>query len=237
MLIRGFKKWPRNQQIALPILSVFAFGALFNQMQARNSEPISIHVENPRIIDGDTLETLDKKRVRLSGIDAPDEDGKGNVPKIAAQLYLEELVKQNGGMDCTSDFQDEKLTIEPICNTRRTSWGRSNLSCRFRSNGASVSATMVRHGYAVDYRQHSGLAYARFMKDAADERRGLWGVDYEAMRNLAIERASCRTSANDRSREPALFHHTAAPRGSTEPAKPSPPIRVTVRAIREDQHE
>src|SRR3546814_3471562 len=75
----------------------------------------------PRIIDGDTLETLDKKRVRLSGIDAPDEDGKGNVPKIAEQLYLEELVKQNGGMDCTSDFQDEKLTIEPICNTRRTS--------------------------------------------------------------------------------------------------------------------
>src|SRR3546814_15063737 len=44
--------------------------------------------------------------------------------------------------------------------------------------------------------------------------------------------ASCRTSANDRRREPALFHPTAAPRGSTEPAKPSPPIRVTVRAIR-----
>src|SRR3546814_19244793 len=114
------------------------------------------------------------------------------VPKIAAQLYLEELVKQNGGMDCTSDFQDEKLTIEPICNTRRTSWGGSNLSCRFRSNGASVSATMVRHGYAVDYRQHSGLAYARFMTDAADERRGLWGVDYEAMRNLEIGKASGR---------------------------------------------
>src|SRR3546814_18028301 len=101
-------------------------------------------------------------------------------------------------MDGSSDFQDEKLTIEPICNTRRPSWGRSNLSCRFRSNGASVSATMVRHGYAVAYRQHSGLAYARFMQDAADERRGLWGVDYEAMRNLPIHRgqkigkASCR---------------------------------------------
>src|SRR3546814_1299313 len=46
VLIRGFKKWPRNQQIALPILSVFAFGALFNQMQARNSEPVSIHVRS-----------------------------------------------------------------------------------------------------------------------------------------------------------------------------------------------
>ena len=178
MLIRGFKKWPRNQQIALPILSVFAFGALFNQMQARNSEPVSIHVENPRIIDGDTLETLDKKRVRLSGIDAPDEDGKGNVPKIAAQLYLEELVKQNGGMDCTSDFQDEKLTVE----------------------GFGVSIT---------------------------RRCGIW----------RSRGANCRTSASDRSREPALLHHTAAPRGSTEPAKPSPPIRVTVRAGREDQHE
>src|SRR3546814_20086931 len=44
--------------------------------------------------------------------------------------------------------------------------------------------------------------------------------------------ASCRTRANDRSREPALFHPTAAPRGSTEPATPSPLIRVTVRAIR-----
>lgn len=188
MLIHGFKKWPKNQKIALPILSVFAFGALFNQLQGRQNEPTSIFVDNPRIIDGDTLETSDDRRVRFSGIDAPDDDGKGNFPKIAAQLYLEELVKQNGGMDCTSEFQDQALTIEPICNKSRTSWGRLNLSCRFRSNGASVSATMVRHGYAVDYRQHSGLAYARFMKEASDEKRGLWGVNYEFMRNLAIER-------------------------------------------------
>jgi hypothetical protein len=48
-------------------------------------------------------------------------------PRSQRAAHLEELVKQNGGMDCTSDFQDEKLTIEPICNTRRTSWA-SNLS-------------------------------------------------------------------------------------------------------------
>jgi hypothetical protein len=59
VLIR-VSKMAAKSAIALPILSVFAFGALFNQMQARNSEPVSIHVENPRIIDGDTLETLDK---------------------------------------------------------------------------------------------------------------------------------------------------------------------------------
>src|SRR3546814_2262699 len=89
---------------------------------------------------------------------------------IAAQLYLEELVKRNGGMDCTSEFQDQPLTVEPLCNKSRSSWGRLNMSCRFRSNGASVSATMVRHGYAVDYRRHSGMAYARVMKEAAEDR-------------------------------------------------------------------
>lgn len=196
MLIHGFKKWPKNQKIALPILTVFAFGSLFTQLQGRQSEPSSIFVDNPRIIDGDTFEAGNEKRIRLLGIDAPDDDGNGNVPTIAAQLYLEELVKRNGGMDCTTEFQDQKLTIEPICNKSRSSWGRLNMSCRFRSNGASVSATMVRHGYTVDYRRHSGLAYAQFMKDAADEKRGLWGVNYEAMRNLAIERGQLPKSCS-----------------------------------------
>src|SRR3546814_5910324 len=111
-------------------------------------------------------------------------DLNGNVTKIAAQLYLEELVKRNGGMDCTSEFQDQPLTVEPLCNKSRSSWGRLNMSCRFRSNGASVSATMVRHGYAVDYRRHSGLAFARFMKEAAGEKRGLWSVNYEGMKKI-----------------------------------------------------
>src|SRR3546814_18518318 len=106
-------------KIALPILTIFAFGSLFNQLQGRQSEPTSIFVDNPRIIDGDTLEAADEKRVRLLGIDAPDDDGNGNVTKIAAQLYLEELVKRNGGMDCTSEFQDQPLTVEPLRSAGR----------------------------------------------------------------------------------------------------------------------
>src|SRR3546814_19524842 len=66
LLIHGFKKWPKNQKIALPILTIFAFGSLFNQLQGRQSEPTSIFVDNPRIIDGDTLEAADAKRVRRS---------------------------------------------------------------------------------------------------------------------------------------------------------------------------
>src|SRR3546814_16649133 len=98
----------KNHKIALQILTSVGFGSLFNQLQGRQSDPTSIFVDNPRIIDGDTLEAADEKRVRLLGIDAPDDDGNGNVTKIAAQLYLEELVKRNGGMDCTSE--DRKST-------------------------------------------------------------------------------------------------------------------------------
>src|SRR3546814_17449607 len=48
LLIHGFKKWPKNQKIALPILTIFEFGSLFNQLQGRQSEPTSIFVDNTR---------------------------------------------------------------------------------------------------------------------------------------------------------------------------------------------
>src|SRR3546814_11061194 len=101
LLIHGFKKWPKNQKIALPILTIFAFGSLFNPLQGRQSEPTSIFVDNPRILAGDTLEAADEKRVRVLGIDAHDDDGTGHVTTIAAPLYLEELVNPNGGWELT----------------------------------------------------------------------------------------------------------------------------------------
>lgn len=60
---------------------------------------------------------------------------------------------------------------------------------RVPANGASVGATMVAQGYAVDYRVFSGGAYVERMQKAAAQRVGLWGVDYEGMRQLAVQRA------------------------------------------------
>jgi endonuclease YncB( thermonuclease family) len=48
---------------------------------------------------------------------------------------------------------------------------------------------MVAQGYAVDYRIFSGGAYVELMQKAAAQRAGLWGVDYEGMRQLAVRRA------------------------------------------------
>lgn len=48
---------------------------------------------------------------------------------------------------------------------------------------------MVAQGYAVDFRRYSGGAYVKLMQEAARQRLGLWGQDYDAMRQLAVTRA------------------------------------------------
>ena len=85
---------------------------------------------------------------------------------------------------------DYGLRREKQCRTDPRSYDRLNLACRFPANKASVGATMVAQGYAVDYRLFSGGAYVDLMQKAAAERTGLWGVDYEGMRQLAIQRAT-----------------------------------------------
>ena len=85
---------------------------------------------------------------------------------------------------------DFALRKENQCRRPVESYGRLNLSCRLKANGASVAATMVAQGYAVDFRRYSGGAYVELMQRAAEQRLGLWAQDYEGMRQLAIEKAA-----------------------------------------------
>jgi len=141
---------------------------------------------NPRIIDGDTVD-LTNGRVRIVGIDAPDDD----LPllKKLSSDALRALALRDGGMDCSVSMFDYALRHENQCRTNPKSYGRLNLACRFPANKASVGATMVAQGYAVDYRVYSGGAYVDLMRKAAAQRAGLWGVDYEGMRQLAVRQA------------------------------------------------
>lgn len=140
----------------------------------------------PSIIDGDTVD-FPNGRVRIVGIDAPDDD----LPqlKVISTEALRELATRDGGMDCSVSMFDYALRREDQCRTDPKSYGRLNLACRFPANRASVGATMVAQGYAVDYRVFSGGAYVDLMRQAAARRAGLWGVDYEGMRQLAVRRA------------------------------------------------
>lgn len=142
--------------------------------------------QNPRIIDGDTVD-FTNGRVRIVGIDAPDDD----LPalKQISSGALRGLAARDGGMDCSVSMFDYALRREDQCRTNAKSFGRLNLACRFPANKASVGATMVAQGYAVDYRVYSGGAYVDLMQKAAAQRLGLWAIDYEGMRQLAVRQA------------------------------------------------
>jgi len=111
---------------------------------------------SPRIIDGDTID-FPNGRVRVVGIDAPDDD----LPQLKAisSEALRGLALRDGGMDCSVSMFDYALRREKQCRTDPKSYGRLNLACRFPANKASVGATMVAQGYAVDYRIFSDYYY------------------------------------------------------------------------------
>lgn len=184
-----FQGVPTFQKVMM--LGVFGAVATYSlsQQKERVEQITSLKLSdaNPRVVDGDTVD-VKGSRVRIVGIDAPDDD----LPQLKgiASEALRELAARDGGMNCSANVFDFALRREEQCRTDVESYGRLNLACRFRNNDASVAATMVAQGYAVDYRRFSGGAYVDLMKNAADQRLGLWTVDYEGMRSLAQRQAA-----------------------------------------------
>jgi len=180
---------PRHHKwmMGVTFVIVAVYSISHNKEQLAEATRTRLTSPTPRIIDGDTVE-FPNGRVRIVGIDAPDDD-RPQLKAIAADV-LQRLAARDGGLDCSASMFDYALRRENQCRTDPKSYGRLNLSCRFPANKASVGASMVAQGYAVDYRMYSGGAYVDLMQKAAAQRAGLWGVDYEEMRQLAIERAT-----------------------------------------------
>jgi endonuclease YncB( thermonuclease family) len=177
-----FQRWTMGA--AFVIVAVYSIqqskDSIVEASQTRLTSP------SPRIIDGDTVDFANG-RVRILGIDAPDDDMP--VLKRMSGEALRSLSERDGGLDCSVSVFDYALRREDQCRTNPKSFGRLNLACRFPANKASVGATMVAQGYAVDFRVYSGGAYVGLMQNAADRRLGLWAVDYEGMRQLAVRQA------------------------------------------------
>src|SRR3546814_15583107 len=114
--------------------TLFPYTTLF---RSRLSSP------TPRIIDGDTID-FSNGRVRVVGIDAPDDD----LPRLKALSSdaLRLLSARDGGVDCSVSMFDYALRREAQCRTDPKSPGRFNLSCRFTANKASVGLAMVAPG-------------------------------------------------------------------------------------------
>lgn len=177
-----FQRWTMG--ISFVVVALYAISQ--NRESLVEASRTRLTSSSPAIIDGDTID-FPTARVRIIGIDAPDDD----VPQLKAMASqaLRDLARRDGGLDCSVSMFDYALRRENQCRTDAKSSGRLNLACRFPANRASVGATLVAQGYAVDYRVFSGGAYVALMQQAAAKRAGLWGVDYEAMRQLAVRRA------------------------------------------------
>jgi endonuclease YncB( thermonuclease family) len=184
-----FQRWMMGATFV--IVAVYSIAQ--NKQSIVEASQTRLASPNPRIIDGDTVD-FTNGRVRIVGIDAPDDD----LPllKKLSSDALRGLAARDGGMDCSMSMFDYALRRENQCRTNPKSYGRLNLACRFPANKASVGASMVAQGYAVDYRVYSGGAYVDLMRRAAAQRAGLWGVDYEGMRQLAIRQAQVPEGCN-----------------------------------------
>ena len=120
-------------------------------------------------IDGDTID-IRGERVRLNGVDAPEtaqrcknEKGKAYRCGAVAAEALDRFLAAARPTRC--EFVE------------RDRYGRFVGEC-YRADGTSVSAYLVRNGFALDYLKYSRGKYASEEAKAKREKTGLWSGEF-----------------------------------------------------------
>ena len=118
------------------------------------------------VIDGDTIRLGDVK-IRFSGIDAPEinqtcvaSEGKVACGKISRDLLIEKVT--NNKISCTDEGKDF--------------YGRVLGECFV--NGESLSAYLVREGFAFAYRKYSNK-YIEDEEFAKFNKLGMWSMEFQ----------------------------------------------------------
>ena len=118
------------------------------------------------VIDGDTIRLGDVK-IRFSGIDAPEinqtcvaSEGKVACGKISRDLLIEKVT--NNKISCTDEGKDF--------------YGRVLGECFV--NGESLSAYLVREGFAFAYRKYSNK-YIEDEEYAKFNMLGMWSMEFQ----------------------------------------------------------
>ena len=122
--------------------------------------------DNLRVVDGDTI-ILNGEKIRFSGIDTPElkqtcmnGDEKVFCGKTAKMLLIKKI--GNKTPECIREGKD--------------AYKRTLAECFV--NGESLSAFLVRNGYAFAYRKYSD----KFIKDeefAKENKLGMWAMTFE----------------------------------------------------------
>lgn len=122
----------------------------------------------PRVVDGDTLH-LGNQRIRLFGIDAPEG---GQTCRIGRRDWA-------CGEDATAALR-QRIGQQTVSCERKGAdrYGRVVAECW--AEGENLNAWMVRHGWALAYRQYGGSRYEAEELMAQAARRGVWASRFLA---------------------------------------------------------
>lgn len=123
------------------------------------------------VVDGDTLVMRDGRRIRLFGIDAPENDqtcldGKGVGYRCGNRSAdaLAGLIGRSGQVECSVRDIDQYQRFVALCRT---------------AEGVELNKEMVRAGWAVDYQRFSRRKFASEQREAQIDRRGIWAGSFE----------------------------------------------------------
>jgi micrococcal nuclease len=169
----------------LCLLGYFAYEYIIPKLSEHEQKQISKEKETllvKRVIDGDTFELENKDRVRLLGIDTPEEFESSKLDRDAERTGQDKKTIQKLGM-LASDFSKKLISGKRVMLMREPDYQDKDIYGRllryvYLEDGTFVNKRIVEEGYAVAYRKYpiSKLdEFIRAEKEARINKKGLWG--------------------------------------------------------------
>lgn len=207
----------KNKQFIL-IVFLFLSLVLSNPLQAMGTSQPALH-DDPhiyecnfqavsRVIDGDTFELSDGKKVRLIGVDTPETLD----PRKHVQWFGREASKKlkqwiDGQTVCLRKDRDKTIKTDKYGRLLRYVWKhtvhRSSSNKAGLAGGFFVNAELIKHGYGFAYTRYPFQyleLFRQYEKDARQGNMGLWKRDKQEIweREVKKNRALAKTCGNSK---------------------------------------
>jgi endonuclease YncB( thermonuclease family) len=153
----------KKKVILVISISILVFFFIYNDVKSQDI----------KIFDGDTIK-INEKKIRFSGIDAPESYYKGK--KQTCKLDEKEIFC--GEISKTKLI--EKIgnnSVNCILEKNKDKYKRSIGECFIK--GESLSVYMVRNGYALDWPLYSKGKFSKDQEFAKENNLGIWAMKFD----------------------------------------------------------